>query len=94
MSDNIKDNLLDLHPDDAMNTKDSDQNCTLLIEEGDIQEEIDHRHGISQSESDLHTVSQLVHTVNCSSLDEIPVRSWNVDNNQEKESNHEAKVLD
>ena len=52
-----------------MDTMDSDQDCTLLIEKSDRQEEIDHHHGISQSESDLLTVSQLFYAVNCSSLD-------------------------
>ena len=66
-----------------MGIMDFDQEGTLMIVEGDIQEEIDHHHSISQSESDLLTVSQLVHAVNHSSLDEVLVSSWNTDNDWE-----------
>ena len=94
MPDNINNESLDLHPDESMDTMDSDQDCTLLIEESNIQEQIDHHHGIFQSESDLLTVSQPIYNVNCPPRDEIPVSSWNVYNDQEKESDQEAEALE
>ena len=39
-------------------------------------------------------MSQPVHNVNCPYLDEIPVSSWNVYNDQEKESDQEAEALE
>ena len=55
-------------------------------------EEINHLDGISQSNSDLHAGSQLVHTINCSSFDEIPISYWNDDIHRERESNQKAEA--
>ena len=57
MSDNIKVKLMDSIPDEAIGTIDSDQEDALLILAANIQVEIDHNHGISQSKSDLLIVS-------------------------------------
>ena len=46
MSDNVNDELVDLFSDKAMDIMDSDQEGTVLIVEGEIQEEIDYPHCI------------------------------------------------
>ena len=81
---------------DTINTMDtisSNQDSTLrgeCIPQG----KINHLHGISLSNSDLLTYSQLVRAVNISSLDEVPFSYWNADIDWEKESDQEAEALE
>ena len=76
MLDNINDDILDLHLEETMELMDikcsGDQNHALL-EEDAPGEEIDQLNGIPQSNSDGLIVSQFVHAVNRSSLDELPI---------------------
>lgn len=53
-----------------------------------------HPPGISQSNSDLLTESQLVYAVNLLSLDKVPFSYWNANIVQEKESDWGAEAVE
>ena len=70
MSDNINEDLLDLHMDKAIDTIGSDRDS--IIQEDDIPEEdIDLLQNIWQSNLDLLTLSELVHIIDYLSYDKI-----------------------
>ena len=78
---------------EAMDTIGSNRDGVHL-EEGVHEREINHLHGISQSNSNLLTESQIVRIVNLSSLDEVQISCWNTDIDWERESDWEAEVLE
>ena len=95
MSENINDDILDLHQDKTIElryTRGSEDHVHTLLKEDSPEEEIDQLYGISYSNSDLFIESQTVHAVNHSSLDELPIPNWCTEVKWERESSQEVEA--